>query len=84
MIEEGMKAGMYERTITANGKLLQWNAAPVLVLKKDQAQSRLTFSYHFIFEEKPASHMELVTRIHDLLTNPSHKTLGQFDIKHDY
>ena len=83
-MKEGMEAGMYQRTITANWKLSQWNAAPVLIPKKDQAQSRLTFNYHFVSEENSVSHMELITRIQDLLTNPSHKTLIQFDIKHDY
>lgn len=84
IVKEGIDAGMYERTITANGRLSQWNAAPVLVPKKDQEQPRLTFNYHYVFEDQPGSYMELANKVHEFLSVPSHGVFIHFDIKHGY
>ena len=51
IIEEGMDAGMYEKIVTANGCPSKWNANPVFVPKPGQEQPRLTFNYHFIYED---------------------------------
>ena len=84
IIEERIDAGIYERTITANGCPFKWNSNPVLVPKPGQVQPPLTFNYHFIYEDIPASHMEAVLTVHDLLSILSYQCLFSADIKHGY
>ena len=84
MVERGIEAGMYERTTSANGRVSAWGAQPVLVKKPGQAEPRLTFNYHYVYEEPPGSQMELADRVHSLLSIPSHKTYFQADLKHGY
>lgn len=79
-----MDAGIYERTITANGSPSRWNANPVFVPKPGQVQPRLTFNYHFIYEDIPASDIKEATIVHNLLSIPSHQYLFSADIKHGY
>lgn len=79
-----MDARIYERIITTNGRPLKWNANPVFVRKPSQIQPRLIFNYHFIFENIPASHMEAVTTVYDLLNILSNPSLFSTDIKHGY
>ena len=45
IILEGIDAGMYKRTSSANDRMSPWNAAPVLVAKPGQEQPHLTFNY---------------------------------------
>ena len=52
--------------------------------KPGQVQPRLTFNYHFVYEDIPASHMEAATNMHNLLSIPSNKCLFSADIKHGY
>ncbi len=84
IIEEGMDARMYERTVTANGRPSKWNANLVLMYKPSQVQSRLTFNYHFIYADIPARQIEAATNVHNLLSIPSHQCLFSTDIKHRY
>lgn len=84
IVERGMEAGHYERCTTANGRVSQWNARPVMVNKEGKAEPRLTFNYHFVYEDPAGSHMELAAKIHDLLGLPNNKTFFQADIKHGY
>ena len=79
-----MDAGMYERTSSGGKPLSQWNAAPVLVKKEGQKEPRLTFNYHYVFEDKPGNHMELSSKVHSFLSHPGHTVFSQFDIKHEY
>ena len=50
LIDDGVKGGIYEHTITANGHLSEWNSRAVLVDKvpnpKPVDEPRLTFAYH--------------------------------------
>lgn len=83
-VTEGIEAGMYERTVTANGRLSPWGADAVVVPKPGKPEPRLTFNYHFVFEVPPANHMELAERAHRFLSAPSHKVFSQFDLKNAY
>ena len=84
IIEEGMDVGMYERIVTANECPSKWNALPALIRKPGQVQPRLTFNYHFIYEDIPVSHMEAAINVHNLLSIPSNKCLFSADIKYGY
>jgi hypothetical protein len=42
---------------TASRKLFQYDVAPVSIAQKGQLQPRLTFNYHYIFEDMPAPGM---------------------------
>ena len=75
---------MYKRTVTANECPFKWNALPVLIRKPGQVQPRLTFNYHFVYENIPASHMEVVINVHNLLSIPSNKCLFSRDIMYRY
>ncbi|KAI0991664.1 hypothetical protein K3495_g16523, partial [Podosphaera aphanis] len=44
IVKEAMACGMYERTLTANGELSDWNADAVLVNKPGQKEPRITFN----------------------------------------
>ena len=79
-----MDAKMYEKTVTANGCPSKWNANPIFILKLGQKQLRLTFNYHFIYEDLLVSHMEAAANVHSLLGIPSHQCLFSDDIKHGY
>lgn len=50
LIDDGIKGGIYEHTITANGRLSEWNSRAVLVDKIPNPtpvdEPRLTFAYH--------------------------------------
>ncbi len=52
--------------------------------KPGQVQPRLTFNYHFVYEDIPASHIEAASNVHDLLSIPSNQCLFFADIKHGY
>ncbi len=84
MIEEVMDAKMYGRTVTANGRPSKWNANPVLMHKPGQVQPHLTFNYHFIYKDIPASHIEAANNVHNLLSIASNQCLFSADIKHGY
>jgi hypothetical protein len=88
LILEGLDRGIYEQTMTANGRLSDWNARVVLADKFKDAthldEPRLTFNYSRMDEELPGSYMELSARIHDYLANPQHNVYMQADIKYDY
>ena len=79
-MSDGIEGGIYEHTITANGRLSEWNSWAVLVDKvedpKPTDEPRLTFAYHMVHEQLPGVHMELSSRVHDSLSDPryiSHK-----------
>ena len=84
MIQKGIEAGMYEKTVSVNGRTSQWGAAPVLVKKPGSIEPRLTFDYHFVYEEPSGSIMELATRVHNNLGRSSHRSLFSADMKHGY
>ena len=42
-------------------------------LNSGQVQLRLTFNYHFIYKDIPASHMEAASIVHNLLSILSHQ-----------
>ena len=88
LIREGMKAGIYEMTLSANGKLSAWNANAVLVDKKEnpgpEDEPRLTFNYSQVPEDMPGSYLRLASSVHDFLENPRHNTFCQLDLKHGY
>lgn len=90
IVKEGLACGMYERTVIANGKLSDWNAAPVLVNKDKSdnpdpwAEVRVTFDYSHIIEDLPGCYLELMSKTHDYLAQPGHRVYSTFDLKHGY
>ncbi|KAI0994434.1 hypothetical protein K3495_g13748 [Podosphaera aphanis] len=88
IISDGLKCGLYELTITANGKLSDWNAMAQLVDKSDDPgewdEPRLTFNYQNVKEDKPGCFVELMSRCHDYLGEPSHKMFFKLDLKNGY
>ena len=84
IIQEGINSGTYEKTILANGRVSAWNSNAVVVPKENSERPRLTFNYHFVYEEPPAAHMELAERVHSLLGIPTHTTFFSADMKHGY
>lgn len=88
IINEGLKCGMYERTIEANGKLSDWNAQAQIVDKSDNPgewdEPRITFNYQNVIEEMPGTYLELMSRVHDHLGHPTHKFFHKLDLKHGY
>lgn len=88
IITDGLRCGMYERCIEANGKLSDWNAQAQLVDKSDNPgewdEPRLTFNYQNVHEDKPGCFVELMSRCHDYLGHPGHKRFHKADLKHGY
>ncbi|KEQ83933.1 hypothetical protein M438DRAFT_335660 [Aureobasidium pullulans EXF-150] len=84
IVLQGIEAGMYERTTVANRKLSNWGADAVLVKKEGKDEPRLTFNYHYVYEELPGNQMELSSRAHAFLGLPSHKVFSAFDLKNAY
>lgn len=83
-ITEGLETGMYERTILANGHLSPWGADAVIVPKPSRDEPRLTFNYHWVFEETPGNNMEMSSSTHRFLSAPSHQVFSGFDLKNAY
>ncbi|KAK0511095.1 hypothetical protein JMJ35_006647 [Cladonia borealis] len=81
---EGLEAGMYDRTVVADGRIFQWWPSPVLVKKRGMAEPRLIFNYHYVSEEPPGNHMELNARTHAVLPLPTHNLCSQFGLKKAY
>jgi hypothetical protein len=88
IVEDGLACGMFERTITANGKLSDWNAQAVLVDKTDDAglddEPRITFNYRNVIEDIPSCHLTLASKVHDYFSHPGHGCFMQLDLKHGY
>lgn len=84
IVGDGLEAGMYEQCITANGHVSQWNSLPNLVHKKGSEEPRMTFNYHYVYEDPPGASIETLDKVHAFLAIPSHRTLFQADIKHGY
>ncbi|KAI0995670.1 hypothetical protein K3495_g12511, partial [Podosphaera aphanis] len=88
IINDGLRCGMYERTMEANGKLSDWNAQAQLVDKSDTPgewdEPRLTFNYQNVVEDTPGCFVELMSRCHDYLGHPAHKMFFKLDLKHGY
>ncbi|POS82079.1 hypothetical protein EPUL_004697, partial [Erysiphe pulchra] len=88
IINDGLKCGMYERTMQANGKLSDWNAQAQLVNKSDNPsewdEPRLTFNYQNVVEDTPGCFVELMSGCHDYLGHPSHQMFFKLDLKHGY
>jgi hypothetical protein len=88
IINEGLKYGLYERTMEANGRLSDWNAQAQLVDKSDEPgewdEPRLTFNYQNVIEEMPAYFLKLMSRVHDYLGHLTHKYFLKLDLKHGY
>ena len=84
-IEEGLESGMYERVPIKNGKFSDWSAGARVVEKPGNAlDMRVTFNYHYVYEDLPGTYMELISEIHDYLSLPQHQCFIQMDIKHAY
>lgn len=75
---------MYEWTVIVNRHLSQWGAASVLIKKKEKTELRLTFNYHYVFEELSENHMKLITQTHEFLTHLTHESFFFFDLKNIY
>ena len=75
---------MYERTVITNDRISQWNAAFVLISKTNQAESKLTFNNHFVYEKFVENMIKLAQRTHDLLNRSNHRTFFSTNMKHDY
>lgn len=88
LVQDGMRGGVYERTQHANSKLSAWNVRAVVVNKEENPkptdEPRLTFDYSKVKEDMPGSYLELMSKVHDYLSDPRHKTFFQADIKHGY
>ena len=84
LVLEGLESGMYERSVVANERLSQWWPALVLVKKEGKAEPRLTFNYHYVFEEPPGDHTELAARTHAFLSLPTHNVFPHIDFKNAY
>lgn len=77
----GMESGMFERP---PGIRSQWGADPVLVKKPGKKEPRLTFNYHYVWEEPPGNQMQLSREAHGFLSLPTHAVFSQFDLKNGY
>ncbi|KAI0991407.1 hypothetical protein K3495_g16780, partial [Podosphaera aphanis] len=76
---------MYERVPIKNGKFSDWSAGARVVEKAgNSADMRVTFNYHYVYEDIPGTYMELMSEIHDYLSLPQHNYFIQLDIKHAY
>ncbi|POS82380.1 hypothetical protein EPUL_006396, partial [Erysiphe pulchra] len=88
IITDGLRCGLYESTVKANGCLSNWNAMAQLVDKSDEPdewdEPRLTFNYRNVVEEKPGCFVELMSRCHDYLGHPDHKMFCKMDLKNGY
>ncbi|KAI0996282.1 hypothetical protein K3495_g11899 [Podosphaera aphanis] len=88
IVNEGLACGMYERTVTANGKLSDWNAQAVIVNKTENPglcdEPKITFNYQNVKEDMSGCYLELMSKVHDHLSHLSHKFFLKFDVKHGY
>ncbi|KAI0994842.1 hypothetical protein K3495_g13340 [Podosphaera aphanis] len=88
IITDGLRCGLYESTIKANGHLSDWNAMAQLVDKSDEPgewdEPRLTFNYQNVVEDKPGCFVELMSRCHDYLGHPDHNMFFKMDLKNGY
>lgn len=88
LVQDGLLGGVYELTEPANGRLSLWNARAVMVDKsenpKPDDEPRMTFDYSRVHEDLPGTYVELSSKVHDHLSNPSHGCLFKADLKHAY
>ncbi|SLM37975.1 Ribonuclease H-like domain [Lasallia pustulata] len=88
LVQDGMLGGVYERTQHANGRLSAWNARAVIVDKEEDPkptdEPRITFDCSKVKEDMPGSYLELMSKVHDYLSDPRHQTFFQADVKHGY
>ena len=87
LIEQGIRGGMFERTMIANGRLSEWNSQIMLVDKEGTqpgSEPRLGFNYSHLKEDLPANCMEQASRAHDYLSDPRHKCYLQADLKYGW
>ena len=88
LVHDGLLGGVYELTEPANGRLSQWNARAVMVDKSEdprpEDEPRMTFDYSRVHEDLPGTYVELSSKVHDHLSNPSHGSLFKADLKHAY
>ncbi|SLM35366.1 hypothetical protein LPUS_04613 [Lasallia pustulata] len=74
--------------IHANGELSAWNARAVIIDKEENPkptdEPRITFDYSRVKEDMPRSYLELMSKVHNYLSDPRHGTFFQADIKHGY
>ncbi|POS81970.1 hypothetical protein EPUL_005213, partial [Erysiphe pulchra] len=88
IIHDGLRCGMYGKTMQANGKLSNWNAQAQLVDKSDNPgawdEPRLTFNYQNVVEDTPGCFVELMYSCHDYLGHPLHEMFFKLDLKHGY
>jgi hypothetical protein len=82
-VVEGLESGLFERTTVANGERSRWGAGAVIVEKPGKFKPRLTFNYHWVFEETPGNQMELSERTHTFLASPSHRYFSKADLKNE-
>lgn len=88
IVNEGLACGIYEKTMSANGKLSDWNAQAEIVEKSENLgpwdEPRITFNYQNVKEEMPGYFLELMSKVHDHVSDPSHQFFLKFDVKHGY
>ncbi|KAI0999205.1 hypothetical protein K3495_g8993 [Podosphaera aphanis] len=87
-VSEGLKCGLFERTIEANGKFSDWNANQWPAEKSGtsgpNSELRFAVDYSHIEEQMPGCFLSLTEEVHDYLSFPHHKVFCQFDLKHVY
>ena len=88
LVQDGMLSGIYERTQHANGELLAWNAQAIIVDKEENPkptdEPQITLDYSKVKEDIPGSYLELMSKVHNYLSDPRHGTFFQADIRHRY
>lgn len=87
-IMEGLECGMYEKT-PVDEEFSPWSAHPVIVHKVPEdpnSELRLTFDYHFIEEEMPATAVVLPSEVQDAMSSGGSQrdTFGKADLKNGY
>ena len=88
LVQDGLLGGVYELTEPANGRLSLWSARAVMVDKSEHPlpsdEPRMTFDYSRVKEDLPGTCVELSSKVHDHMSNPSHGNLFKADLKHAY
>ncbi|POS82123.1 hypothetical protein EPUL_005556, partial [Erysiphe pulchra] len=88
ILNEGLACGMYERTMSANGKLSDWNFQAIIVDKSENPgpwdEPIITFNYQNVKEDMPGCYLELMAKVHDHVSDPSHQFFPKVDVKHGY
>ena len=83
IIQKSIDANMYEKTVTTNDRISQFNSLFKLTSKKSE-KNRLIFNYHYIYENSQRNTMKLFKKIQKLISNSKWKMFFEIDMKHEY